>query len=388
MDIVSKETGGKSYRSSKYSLDHLERSPVEHGAMDKSFEWARRGETKDIRGYTDLLELSNTIRASEDPLLTYFLDGSRQVYKVDDMGFESGKRMGVYPIIAGQIGVGCCKRINKRMSVERFDREIVVSMPDIAEPDGKKHGFLEAMVEKLNEGVERTGMIASGWRFSEILSYKTAKEDEKEYSDKGVARIQMKMMAKEQEMVSDLVKEKKINSERFLVKDGSLEYRPTDEMRKNKRELDRFKNNYNYVIGVSKRFNPEVCVTSGNKPNPGFIADLPTYCRTPVAYFKNEDYLGDIGFAVWYVRIREKSRTQTPFDGVIKVEKILVTDDEIEKGMESDLVDTISAQLINERSPVCYGSDVRWANHLYPIYLTEKYVKSHYLGTECFLHLF
>jgi predicted nuclease of restriction endonuclease-like (RecB) superfamily len=41
-----------------------------------------------------------------------------------------------------------------------------------------------------------------------------------------------------------------------------------------------------------------------------------------------------------------------------------------------------------ERNPVCYGSDMRWANHLYPVYLTERYVKSHYLSTESFLHLF
>jgi hypothetical protein len=41
--------------------------------------------------------------------------------------------------------------------------------------------------------------------------------------------------------------------------------------------------------------------------------------------------------------------------------------------------------IINERNPVCYGSDDRWANHLYPIYLTEKYIKSQYLVKLDFL---
>ncbi len=77
-----------------------------------------------------------------------------------------------------------------------------------------------------------------------------------------------------------------------------------------------------------------------------------------------------------------------PFDGIIKVEKILVSKEEVENGMDSDLIDFISAHLINERNPVCYGSDLRWANHLYPVYLTERYVKSHYLSTASFLHLF
>lgn len=131
-----------------------------------------------------------------------------------------------------------------------------------------------------------------------------------------------------------------------------------------------------------------MCKVLGDKPNSGFIADLPLYYRTPVAYFTDNDFFGDIGFAVWYIRIRDQSRTRTPFDGIIKVEKILVTKDEVANGMDSDLVDLLSAHLINERNPVCYGSDLRWANHLYPVYLTERYVKAHYLSTESFLHLF
>ncbi|MCL1987636.1 MAG: hypothetical protein FWG64_06665 [Firmicutes bacterium] len=92
--------------------------------------------------------------------------------------------------------------------------------------------------------------------------------------------------------------------------------------------------------------------------------------------------------AIWYIRIRDKNKTRTPFDGIIKVEKILVTQAEVDNGIDSDLVDLISAHLINERNPTAYGADLRWANHLYPIYLTEKHIKSHYLSRESFLHLF
>lgn len=48
----------------------------------------------------------------------------------------------------------------------------------------------------------------------------------------------------------------------------------------------------------------------------------------------------------------------------------------------------ITANIINERNPVCYGADHRWANHLYPIYVTETFVKSKYLGENMFLNLF
>ena len=54
------------------------------------------------------------------------------------------------------------------------------------------------------------------------------------------------------------------------------------------------------------------------KPNSGFIADLPLYHRIPVVCFKSLDWFGDTEFAVWYIRIRDKKRTRTPFDGIIK----------------------------------------------------------------------
>ena len=388
MAILERETGGKSYKSYKYSLDESDRSAVEYGEVEKSMQWARRGETKPYTRAIDLTSLSKDIARGDDQLLMYFLDGSRHVYKVDDMGFEkSGGRTAIYPIIAGQIGVGCCRRDNKLMSVEDMAREIVIAMPDIAQSSGKKQGFLTATAQKLNSGTELSRIKASGWEFSTILSYKSAKED-KDYNDKGTAQIQTRMMEREQDMVAKLVAAKKLNASNYIVKDGSLEYRPSKVLRANPQAYQKFKNNYDYVLGVSKRFNPEVCFVSSDKANPGFIAELPLYSRTPVAYFKDTDFLGDIAFAVWYVRIRARARTRTPFEGIIKVEKILVQSEEVANGIESDLVDLLSAYLINERNPVCYGSDLRWANHLYPVYLTERYVKAQYLSTESFLHLF
>lgn len=54
----------------------------------------------------------------------------------------------------------------------------------------------------------------------------------------------------------------------------------------------------------------------------------------------------------------------------------------------SDLIDTISANLIKEAYPVCYGNDTRWANHIYPVYLTETFCKSKYFNSDIILNLF
>jgi hypothetical protein len=207
------------------------------------------------------------------------------------------------------------------------------------------------------------------------------------YEDRAVAKIQDAMIDAEQNMVAELVKNNKLGQASFLLKDGSLEYRTVGKFKRSSIEEKTFINRYNYVIGASKKFNPESCYDKNNKPNPGYIANLKLYHRTPVARFKNED-ISNIQFAVWFVRIRDKRYSASPFDGVLKLEKMLVTESEIENGMDSELVDFITACIINERNPVCYGDDTRWANHLYPIYLTEQYVKSKYIGKDLFLNLF
>lgn len=93
-------------------------------------------------------------------------------------------------------------------------------------------------------------------------------------------------------------------------------------------------------------------------------------------------------YAVWYLRIRERKHTYNAFDGILKIEKILVNEKEQEEGLETEEVDFITANIINERNPTCYGNDLRWANHLYPVYMTEMYIKSKYMSNTMFLNLF
>jgi hypothetical protein len=269
------------------------------------------------------------------------------------------------------------------MTPEALHREFAISVPKLADANGKS-GFFEALCEKLNDSKELERILESGWKFSAPIPYDT-RADERKFEDRGTARIQDAMIKREKEMVKRLVREGKLNQDNYLVKDGSLEYRLTNDDKDDEKSYQTFRQNYNWVIGISKTFNAEACFDKG-KSNPGIIAELPPFNRTPVAYFGSEKE--PLAFAVWYVRIRPENRTRTPFDGVLKVEKTLVRDDEMKNGMETETVDRLTALIINERNPTCYGADVRWANHLYPIYLTESYVKSQYLSAESFLHLF
>lgn len=383
MAIIEKETHGKSYHTYKYSYDSIGLPSIEYDDdPNKVMKWRDSAETVQYKQSIDLIPLSKQIAGSK-PLIKYFLDGSRHVFKVDDIAYNNQ----VFPVVAGQIGIGCCKRESKQMQKELFYREFVLALPDKANADGwEDDAYFAAKVKKINESEELKRL---GIQFSAIRPYKTSRagSHETKLDDIAVATIQDYMIEAEKRMVAELVKNKSLGQDSYLLKDGSLEYKIMRSGREDLRTLQKIKHNYNWVIGVSKSFNPESCYDHTGKPNSNYIANLPVFHRTPVARYENRDFLGDVQFGVWYIRLRDKRRTQTPFDGVVKVEKIMM-DEEIERGIDSDVIDLISANIINERNPTCYGVDRRWANHLYPVFLTESYVKSKYLSTEMFLHLF
>lgn len=384
MEIIEKETKGKSFHTYKYSYDSIGVPSIDYDDdPNKIMKWKDSGENGSPKKPINLKPLADQLQSlGEKPLLKYFLDGSRHVFKVDDIAYNKQ----VFPVVAGQIGIGCCKRENKKMQSERFYRELVLALPDKANPDcWDDSAYFAAKLKKLNDSSELKKL---GLQFSAIIPYSTKNAGQvgMKLDNLAVAVIQDYMVEAEKRMVAELVKEKRLSQDSYLLKDGSLEYKVAKTGREDLRSLQKIKHNYQWVIGVSKSFNPEICLDHTGKPNSNYIADLPVFHRTPVARYEN-NYSGDVQFGVWYIRLRDKRRTQTPFDGVVKVEKIMMNE-EIEKGIDSDVVDLISANIINERNPTCYGKDRRWANHLYPVFLTESYVKSKYISTEMFLHLF
>lgn len=380
METIAHETNGKSYDTYKYSYDSARVPAIEYDdETDKIMKWKQSGENIKYNSPIMLKSLADKIRNNE-PIIRYFLDGSRHVYKVDDISYQKQ----VFPVIAAQIGIGCCERELKKMKSKRFYQKFVIVLPDKSNSDGwNDDSFFEIRKNKINE---LSILKKLNIKFDKILKYRTSQSDTK-YEDRAIAIVQDYMIESEKQMVAELVKEGCLNQNSYLLKDGSLEYKVMKTGREDLRSLQKIKNNYRWVIGVSKSFNPESCLDHTGKPNSDYIANLPLFARTPVARYENRNFTGDVQFAVWYVRIRDKRKTATPFDGVLKIEKILM-DDEIENGIDSDEVDLITANIINERTPTCYGKDKRWANHLYPVFLTESYVKSKYLSEEIFLNLF
>lgn len=385
LDDIANETNGKSFKTYKYGFDGIEVPRFDYDDHRHQITWKKYGETAHISKPKDMRLMAEAY-LSGPSLFSFFLDGSRKTYKVDDMAYRNQ----VYPIIAGQVGVGCCTRVNKEMkplyfgSTPMFERHLVISLPKIAKKNDWDDD--ELAFEHLRKEINlRPEMKDNHIDFAKILSYSTRVEIGDKIENKGVATIQNYMVDREKYMVAELVKRGLLLPNKYLIKDGSLEYQVHGIS--NKTELARFRNNYQFVVGVSKSFNPENCVDKSGRNNSNLIAQLPLYYRTPVNMYYS-DRIGDMYFAVWFVRIRDTVHTYNAFDGILKLEKILVTEDQIQNGLDSEEVDAITAHIINERAPVCYGADRRWANHLYPVYITESFIKSKYLGENMFLNLF
>lgn len=371
---LEQETGKKCFDTFRRCLDRERATLVEYDDLEREF-MSEQGETMRYSGARDISVIAKSWQERE-PAFRLFMDGSRRTYKISDISIGSQ----VFPIIAGQVGVGVCQREDRKLKACDLSLHVVLAFPDKLDAEGKNpkqhRAFLANLLGKLNAAQPRIKLDA-------LLLYPTKANEN--FEDKGVACIQEFMIEQEKEMVQSLVQKSVINDRSWLIKDGSLEYNRISD-KDDRFAFSRIRSNYKRVVGVSKSFNPELAKLKNNRSAAGMIAKLKPYERTPAYMYKTDRVEGT--FAVWYVRIREPRRSRGPFDGIVKVEKILVSDQETEYGLDSSEVDNISAWLVNERNPVCYGKDNRWANHLYPVYLTETFIKSKYRSTAHFINLF
>lgn len=322
------------------------------------------------------------IKSCSAPIFRFFLDGSRRAYKVDDIAI--GKR--IFPFLAGQIVVGCCERKDrdtfKKISLLHKN---VLSLPSDFNID-EDDNYCRLYLEKINAQISSMPFVAlAGIKFDDILLYETDAlgPDEKGkdgLQNRAIARIQSMMTDEEQLMVANLCKHNKLDDENWLIKDGSLEYTPSSRIKDD--EWLKMRNNYEHVVGVSKQFNPDLILDFEKNKLSKTIAALKPFQRTKVYRYSAERC--HVDFAIWYLRLRNSDFRETHFSDIIKCEMILPQNGVI----PTEMVDIISANLIREAYPVCYGNDTRWANHLYPVYLTEQFCKANYIDNKIILNLF
>ncbi len=325
-----------------------------------------------------IIQSSDIIKFHNKTRFKFFLDGSRHVYKVGDVLIAGT----VYPVVAGQIIVGCCIREERQMKEFLHSRKLVIAMPSIYDADHHGPNFFRKKCADLNDEIDKDPNISLKLKIDRIIPYKIDGEIDKgrnKYLHQAITVVQNEMMDEERKMVNRLCQEYIINEDAMLVKDGTLEYKK-DFTNMPDADLDSamFDLNIENVIGVSKSFDPELLNDLESQIGK-IIADLPPYGRTNAYRYLHEGKT----YCMWYLRLRETPNASTRYSDVVKVELVIVGKTHI----SSQQIDMISTHLINEAFPVCFGKDSRWANHIYPIYVTESYCKSKYINDKIILKL-
>lgn len=388
LDYIQKSGKGKyyCYKTKKFSLDNDNGDTLDYDDKPALLTKSSQIAENDLARVHTVRIPDNFIRDCS-PIFSFFLDGSRRTYKVDDIAIGNK----IFPVIAGQIIVGCCERKN-RNEFKKFaiEDKIVLSMPDEFDVDNenKNNNFCRLYCEKINEILATYPFfLEHGIKLDNILLYKTDGEDlankgKDKYISRAVSKIQSEMTDTEQFLVYRLCKQNKLGDDSFLLKDGSLEYNPRFS-NMDRSQWNLLRTNYKHVVGVSKLFDPELLPDFEGHRLSKTIAGLKPFERTKVYRYHSDHSGGE--YAVWYLRLRNSEFRETQFSDIVKCEMVLSNEGDT---IETSLVNLISANLINEAYPVCFGSDTRWANHLYPVFLTEQFCKAHYIDKNIVFKLF
>ena len=300
-------------------------------------------------------------------ILTYFMDGSRRVFRFSDIILTDGR---YFPVLAGQVGVAVLKRcedgsLSPMRQYLRYEN-ILVLPNTIDGPDQ------QAMRDVLSTSMKVQFQVAD---YEAGSSGGNASED---YINKGTKRILDLMHDLELGAVASMMANRDLRDDAMLVIDGSLQFRK-EVLDRNKFPIGQLGN----MVGISKSFTPSqpVAGMKGGKHLGTILQELEFGQRTPVFKAGDDAYAKVLG--VWYLRIRPRQKMSSPLAGVVKVE-VLANGSETDDGLNGDRVDHLSALILSERNVTPYGSDNRWANHLYPIHLTESYLKSGFLSDVYF----
>ena len=228
LDFIEKDGEGKysCYKTKKLILDPNDQDTLDYDDRPAvSLNSASLAET-DLSRIETVSISQQMMKLASTPLFSYFLDGSRHVYKVDDIAI--GNR--IFPFLAGQIVVGCCVRKDrdtfKRHSITR---KVLLSLPrNFNYDDDKEENFCRMYCEKINEELSKNLFVQEhGIKIDKILLYPTdgSKDittDKNGYKNSDTAKIQNEMTDEEQLMVAELCKHNLLDNDHFLIKDGSL----------------------------------------------------------------------------------------------------------------------------------------------------------------------
>lgn len=170
--------------------------------------------------------------------------------------------------------------------------------------------------------------------------------------------------------IADLAKSGRVTRDALLMIDGSLQFYE---------DLWAHKEAFRNVVGVAKSFDlHQVLGRKGRSRTMvgAVVAELRPKHRTPARQVPHRN----LTIGAWYLRLHSARSHAglTSTDGVVKLE-IFPDDPTGSKPiLDANRCNRISSDVLAFRHPTTPWTDGRWASHLYPIHLTERYIKTRF----------
>lgn len=353
------------YQNESLDLDHYYQEPYQ----DEGDEIKEMGEPFETDKSKKKRAIDLSIEDRTYSGFSFFMDGSRRTYKIGDMVLDGKK---IYPVVVAQVRAGCternmCKRLHAYGKI--FCKNLLLLSDRMNDVD-----FAE-----IRQRILKTQMAHN--LHLDIVKYHFGPMKDSVPVNAAIAKANSMMHDMEIDILGNMVNSNILEPDKMLIVDGPLQFIRQDTGK------PEFADMFYNVVGVSKSFDPMLPTSSkarrGGTQIGAELLKLEYGERTPVFLKENSRHRK---FGCWYLRIRPKNRVLNPLEGIIKIEKMAVVEDE--DGINTSVVDNISLSLLNEGAPTCYGRDKRWASHLYPVYLTEALIKSSFESDLVFINNF
>lgn len=353
------------YHNESLDLDHYYQEPYQ----DDGDEIKEMGDPFETNKSKKKRKIDLAVEDRTYSGFSFFMDGSRRTYKIGDMVLDGKK---IYPVVIAQVRAGCTERNGQKKihACGEIQRKNLLLLSD---------KMNDVDFAEIRQRILKTKMAQD--LHLDIVTYHFDPNKDNVPVNAAIAKANTMMHDMEIDILGKMVNSGTLEPDRMLIVDGPLQFIRQDTGK------PEFADMFYNVVGISKSFDPMLPTSSkakrGGTQIGAELLKLEYGERTPVFLKENSRHRK---FGCWYLRIRPRSRVSNPLEGIIKIEKMAVIDDE--DGLDSAVVDNICLSILNEGSPTCYGRDERWASHLYPVYLTETLIKSSFESDLVFINNF
>lgn len=292
-------------------------------------------------------------------IFRYFVDGSM---RTTNAGYIVDAKRQFWPIFIAQIGVAATTLTDRRIGLETHSAKTILFLP----------GTTAKADEREARKRVRHAAATSRMPLELKLELYSASEGEKPI-EAARKKIITTMHTMEIELIKELAESGRITREAMLMIDGSLQFYGNLEQ-----EQEAFRN----VVGVAKSFDLHQKIGTGERAKEAgaLVAGLRRHHRTPARKVEHRN----LKIGAWYLRLHSGHTHAglTITDGVVKLEVFPENPTSDDAIMDANRCEIISSNVLALRHPTTPRTDGRWASHLYPIHLTETYIKKRFRSDQ------